>query len=177
MATNALQLIPSTAQTLDRPIHVLPVPWRDPHSVSPAELKEYIGFLEEACEDNPESADLHTCLGMAYAMNYQAHESMDILEKAVQMDQTHFFAQLKYSELLYRLRALPKAEKETSKALNLAGNTWELSLARKQLQEIRRLMREGTQRPELNKPLRKPSAALMIMMVVITLAMVFFRHP
>ena len=177
MAANALELIPSTAQTLDRPIHVLPVPWRDPHTVSPAELKEYIGFLERACADNPKSADLHTCLGMAYAMNYQAHESMDVLERAVKMDETHFFAQLKYSELLYRLRALPKSEKETTKALNLAGNTWELSLARKQLQEIRRLMREGTQRPELNKPLRKPSAALMIMMVVITLAMVFFRHP
>ncbi len=175
--TNALELIPSQHQTLDRPIHILPVPWRDPHTVSPEELKQYIEFLEKACQDNPRSADLHTCLGMAYAMNYQAHESMDILEKAVEIDGTHFFAQLKYAELLYRLRALQRAEKETSKALNLAGNTWELSLARKQLQEIRRLMREGTQRPELNKPLRKPSVTLMVMMVVITLAMVFFKHP
>jgi uncharacterized membrane protein YidH (DUF202 family) len=114
---------------------------------------------------------------MAYAMNYQAHESMNVLEKAVEIDGAHFFAQLKYSELLYRLRALERAEKETSKALNLAGNTWELSLARKQLQEIRRLMREGSQRPELNKPLRKPSVTLMVMMVVITLAMIFFKHP
>ena len=92
------------------------------------------------------------------------------------MDDTHFFAQLKYAELLYRLRALSRAEKETIKALNLAGNRWELSLARKQLQEIRRLMREGTQRPELDKPLRKPSVTLMVMMVVITLVMVFFKR-
>ena len=173
--TNALELIPSRVGTLDRPIHILPGPWRDPHTVSPEELKEYIGFLKKACQDNPESADLHTCLGMAYAMNYQAHDSMDVLEKAVKMDDTHFFAQLKYSELLYRLRALQRAEEETSQALNLAGNTWELSLARKQLQEIRRLRREGTQRPELNKPLRKPSITLMVMMVIITLAMVLFR--
>src|SRR5207244_9320429 len=119
------------------------------------------------------SADLRTCLGMAYAMNYQVYKSMDALETAVTLDEAHFFAQLKYSELLYRLRALQRAEQETSKAVNLAGNPWELSLARKQLQEIRRLMREGTQRPELNKPLRKPSLALMIMMVVFTLGMVF----
>ena len=166
---------PPASPTLDRPIHVLPVPWRDPHTVSPAELKEYIGFLEKACEEHPQSADLRTCLGMAYAMNYQAHKSMDALEAAVQLDETHFFAQLKYSELLYRLRALQRAEKETIKALDLAGNAWELSLARKQLQEIRRLMREGTQKPEWNKPLRRPSLALMMMMVAFTLAMVFFK--
>ena len=59
------------------------VPWRDPHSVSPAELKEYIGFLEKACEEHPRSADLRTCLGMAYAMNYDVYKSMDALEAAV----------------------------------------------------------------------------------------------
>jgi len=174
----ALELVPtlaSAARTLDRPIHVLPVPWRDPHTVSPAQLKEYIGFLEQACEENPNSADLRTCLGMAYAMNYDAHKSMDALESAVALDATHFFAQLKYSELLYRLRALPRAEEETLKAVELAGNPWELSLARKQLQEIRRLIREGTQKPEWNKSLRRPSLAVMIMMIVFTLAMVFVK--
>ena len=79
--TTALELIPSQHQTLDRPIHVLPVPWRDPHTVSQEELKQYIEFLEKACQDNPRSADLHTCLGMAYAMNYDAHKSMDILRR------------------------------------------------------------------------------------------------
>jgi hypothetical protein len=177
MATAALELVPTPVPVgaLDRPIHVLPVPWRDPHTVSPVELKQYIGVLEKACKDNPQSPDLRTCLGMAYAMNYEAHKSMDALEEAVKLDGTHFFAQLKYSELLYRLRALLRAEQETIKAVNLAGNPWELSLARKQLQEVRRLMREGSQRPELNKPLRKPSLALMIMMVVFTLAMVIFK--
>jgi tetratricopeptide (TPR) repeat protein len=177
MASPALQLVPASvpARGLDRPIHILPVPWRDPHTVSPLELKQYIGILEKACADNPHSADLRTCLGMAYAMNYEAQKSMSILEEAVELDGTHFFAQFKYSELLYRLRALPKAEEETLKAVELAGNPWELSLARKQLQEIRRLIREGTQKPEFNKSLRKPSLALMIMMVAFTLAMVFLK--
>ena len=156
------------------PIKVLRVPWRDPHTVSKPELARHISSLEKACEENPGSADLRTCLGMAYAVNYEAYKSMDALEAAVKLDETHFFAQLKLAELFYRLRALPKAEEETLKAVNLAGNGWELSLARKQLQEIRRLIREGTQKPEWNKPLRTPSlwfallaAGLMLIKVVI----------
>jgi hypothetical protein len=176
MSATAIDFVRSLpAPVLDRPIHVLPVPWRDPHTVSPAELTEYIGFLEKACEDHPQSADIHTCLGMAYAMNFEAYKSMDVLEKAVKIDETHFFAQLKLSELWYRLRGLQRAEQETLKALQLAGNAWELSLARKQLQTIRELMRAGTQKPEWNKPLRTPSMLLMALMVLLSLVRVIWR--
>jgi hypothetical protein len=71
---------------------------------------------------------------MAYAMKYEVYKSMDALEPAVEVEPAHFFAQLKYAELQYRLRALIRAEQETIKALDLATNSWELSLARKQLQ-------------------------------------------
>ena len=64
------------------PSRVPAVPWRDPHTVSPVELREYIRSLETACEQNPRSADLRTCLGMAYAMNYEVYKSMDALELA-----------------------------------------------------------------------------------------------
>jgi len=185
MAT-ALQLIapqPVALQTgdpvhtpgLDRPIHILPVPWRDPHAVSPAELKEYIAFLEKACKEHPQSADLRTCLGMAHAMSYDVYKSMDTLEAAVRLDQTHFFAQLKYSELLYRLRALERAETETQKAVQLAGNGWELSLARKQLQDIREKRREGTQKPEWNKPLRFPVFGVLALFAILSLVMVVWK--
>lgn len=142
-----------------------PVPWRDPHTVSPAKLAEYIQSLEQACQQNPRSADLRTCLGMAYAMNYEVYKSMDALELAVQIEPDHFFAQLKYAELHYRLRALIKAETETLKAVELAGNSWELSLARKLLHEIRVLHRSGTQKPEWTKPLHAPALALLAMFV------------
>ena len=46
------------------------VPWRDPHTVSPVELSAYIQRLEQACVENPKSADLRTCLGVAHAVNY-----------------------------------------------------------------------------------------------------------
>ena len=91
------------------------------------------------------------------------------------MDETHFFAQLKLSELWYRLRGLEKAEEETMKAVQLAGNTWELSLARKQLQTIRELRRLGTQKPTWNKPLKTPAFALMGLMVVLSVIRVIWR--
>jgi cytochrome c-type biogenesis protein CcmH/NrfG len=150
-------------------VRLPPVPWRDPHSVSPGKLAEYIRSLQAACEQNPGSADLRTCLGMAYAMNYQAYESMDALQLAVELEPDHFFAQLKFAELHYRLRALVRAEQETMKAVELAQNSWELSLARKQLQEIRRLMREGTQKPEWTKPLRAPALVLLAMTLILCL--------
>jgi hypothetical protein len=107
---------------------------------------------------------------MAYAMNFEAYKSMDALEAAVTLEPHNFYAQLKYSELLYRLRALPRAEEDTLKALELAGSAWEISLARKQLLEIRRLIREGTQKPAWTKPLTMPVAVLALVLILVSLA-------
>lgn len=114
-----------------------PVPWRDPHTVSRADLAVYIDQLERACLERPTSPELWTCLGMAHAVNYDVNKSMDALETAAKVDPTHFWARLKYAELHYRLRALDRAEEETLKALDLAENAIQLSMARKQLREIR----------------------------------------
>jgi hypothetical protein len=154
------------------PVRILTIPWRDPQSVSKQELIVHIASLEKACQENPRSADLRTCLGMAYAMNFEVYKSMDTLETAVDLDETHFFAQMKLSELFYRLRALPKAEEETLKAVHLARNGWELSLARKQLQEIRRLIHDGTQKPAWTKSLKMPVIVVTAMVVVFSLLMV-----
>ena len=140
-----------------------PVPWRDPHSVSPDLLAKHITELKAACELEPTSAGLRTCLGMAYAMNYEIYKSMDALEEAIRVQPDYFFAQMKYAELNYRLRALIKAETETIKALDMAQEPWEYALARKQLQEIRALMRLGTQKPEWTRSLRMPVAMLFAM--------------
>lgn len=160
---------------VERPLRIPPIPWRNPHSVSPTELAQHIGALEQACSEFPQSADLWTCLGMAYAMNYQVYKSMDALEAACQLDEMHFFAQFKYAELLFRLRALPRAEEETVKAIDLAGNGWELSMARKQLQDIRERIREGTQKPEWNKPLKAPFLMLAALFAVLSSITVMFR--
>lgn len=146
------------------------VPWRDPHTVSPDRLAGYIAMLEQACLEHPRNADLRTCLGMAHAMNYDAYRSMDALQEAVRIEPENFYAQLKYSELLYRLRTLIRAEDETLKALDLAANSWQVSLARKQLAEIRRIKREGTQKPAWTKSLGRPALVLAGIFIVLALA-------
>jgi len=150
-----------------------PVPWRDPHTVSAEKLQEYIRALEQACADNPASADVRTCLGMAYAMNYDAYKSMDALEAACKINPHSFWARFKYAELHYRLRALHKSEEEMLHALELATNSFEVSLARKQLAEIRRLMREGTVRPSLGRSLAAPGLILSAVSIALALAVVW----
>ncbi|HUS06000.1 MAG TPA: hypothetical protein VMZ52_06890 [Bryobacteraceae bacterium] len=159
--------------TASGPHSAPPVPWRDSNTVSPEKLAAYIVSLEKACAEDPRSADLRTCLGMAYAMNYDVYRSMDSLEAAIQMDSRHFFAQFKYAELLYRLRALSRAQEETEKSIDLARNPWEIGMARKQLLEIRRLIREGTQKPAWTKPLKVPTIGLMLFLTVVCVAMLW----
>src|SRR5216110_495098 len=114
------ELIRTSAKLQAQLQAIPPVPWRDPQTVPPEELHGYIATLEAACLENPRSADLRTCLGMAYAVNYDVYKSMDALEAATRLDPTHFWAQLKYGELQYRLRALVVAERETARAVELA---------------------------------------------------------
>ena len=130
-------------------------------------------MLEQACAEDPRSADLRTCLGMAHAMNYQVYRSMDDLEQAIRLEPDHFFAQFKYAELFYRLRALPRAEEEANKALEIAHNNWEMSMARRLLLEIRTLNRAGTRHIVSTKPLAGPTGVLLVMMLVTVLVMIW----
>jgi tetratricopeptide (TPR) repeat protein len=149
------------------------LPWRDPHTVSPADLSLHIQGLERLCDDNPASADLRTYLGVAYAVNYDVYKSMDALEAATAIDPLNFWAQLKYSELLYRLRALDRAADETLKAVELARNPLQLAVARKQLQEVRTLRRHSTRNVNWNKPLTTPVLVLGLLLVVIFVTMMW----
>jgi len=147
-----------------------PAPWRDPHNIPPAELTAYIQHLEAACLENPRSADLRTCLGMAHAVNYDVDKSMLALEEARAVDPENFWAQLKYAELHYRLRVLDTAEDETRRAADLATSALQLAMARKQLQEIRTLKQSCVRNVNWTKPLTVPaillSAGIVAMFVV-----------
>ena len=150
-----------------------PVPWRDPHGVSPADVAGYIQKLEQACLEYPHSADLRTCLGMAHAVNHDVYKSMDSLEEARALEPDNFWAQLKYAELHYRLRALNKAEAETRKAADLAQNALQLSLARKQMQEIRQLLHACGRNVHWTKPLTTPALVLSAMVVAVFVVMMW----
>jgi tetratricopeptide (TPR) repeat protein len=163
--TTAIQIRPVEIAPRLRPSRLPALPWRDPHSVPPEELAEFVVSLEEACAQHPDNADLRTCLGIAHAMNYDVYRSMDALEEARRIQPDNFFAQLKYAELLFRLRVIDRAEEETAAALSLAGNASELSLARRQLFEIRQLRRKGLARPLLAKSLKAPAIGFLLLLL------------
>jgi tetratricopeptide (TPR) repeat protein len=164
VANSTTRLAPPGASSLP------PVPWRDPHSVPQDELSAYIQQLEQACLENPRSADLRTALGMAHAVNYDVYKSMDALEDARAVDPENFWAQLKYAELHYRLRALNKAEEETRRAADLAQSPIQLAIARKQMADIRTLKHSCVRNVHWTKPLTVPalvfSAGIVLMFVV-----------
>jgi hypothetical protein len=167
-------LVPNVATRLEpRGNSLPPVPWRDPYTVSPADLTAYIQQLEAACLANPQSADLRTCLGMAHAVNYDVYKSMDALEDARAVDPESFWAQLKYAELHYRLRALNRAETETRRAADLAGNPFQLALARKQMKDIRELKHSCIRNVEWTKSLVPPALTLAGMVLVVFVAMMW----
>ena len=147
-----------------------PVPWRDVHDVAPGDLTAYIEKLEQLCIEHPQSADVRTMLGMAHAVNLDVYKSMDALEDARAVEPENFWAQLKYAELHYRLRALNKAEEETRRAAQLAENPIQLALARKQMQDIRTLKHGCVRNVHWTKPLTVPavvfSAGIVALFVV-----------
>ncbi len=151
------------------------LPWRDPHSVPPGELAKVIASLTEACAHNPANADLRVCLGIAHAMNYDVYSSLDALEEARALEPRNFFAQFKFAELQYRLRALNVAETETVQALELASNPWELAQARHQLSEIRRMTREGTIKPTWAKTLVIPVICFGLILTIVTVLFTVIR--
>jgi hypothetical protein len=153
--------------------HLPPVPWRDPHGVSPADLAVYIQQLEQACLTNPQSADLRTCLGMAHAVNYDVYKSMDALEDARLIDPDNFWAQLKYAELHYRLRALKCAEEETRRAADLASNPFQLAMARQQMKEIRTLQHTSVRNVHWTKPLTVPAIVFSVMLALMFVVMMW----
>ena len=110
---------------------------------------------------------------MAHAVNYDVYKSMDALEEARAIDPENFWAQLKYAELHYRLRALNRAEEETRRAADLAANPFQLALARKQMKDIRELKHSCIRNVEWTKPLLAPTLALAGMMVVVFAVMMW----
>lgn len=171
LPTTVTTLIPRQGAVTAAPgrNHFPVLPWKDPHSVSPEHRAAIILQLEQACILEPENADLRTCLGIVHAMNYDPYRSMDALEEARRIAPSNFLAQFKYAELLFRLRALERAEEETHRAVELASNHWEVAQTRAQLSEIRRMLREGTQKPTFRKSLVIPVAGLSILLFVITI--------
>ena len=132
-------LRPGTTSLLERM-------FRDPRVLEPHERLDLLAQLRSAVELAPQIVELRVMLGMALCVNLEAQEAMNELQHAVEIAPNSFIAQLKYGELMMRLRVCDKAAEHTHEAARLATNAMQSDLARKQAATIRTMMREGIER-------------------------------
>jgi hypothetical protein len=111
----------------------------DPTSASPAELETYICNLEQACAAEPQSADLRTCLGLAYAARRQFGRARRAFERALESVPTHFFARLRYAELLQGRGFLRLARRQATLAAESARTRAESAMAGRLLRVLREM--------------------------------------
>jgi hypothetical protein len=137
--------------------------FRDPRVLESNERLDLVAQLRSAVELAPQVVELRVILGMALCVNLDVQEAMEELREAVQMAPDSFIAQLKFGELMMRLRVCDKAAEHTHEAARLASNAAQADLARKQAAVIRTMRREGIERggygsllPRLLRKVRKP---------------------
>jgi predicted Zn-dependent protease len=120
--------------------------FRDPRVLEPGERADLVAQLRKAVARHPEVAELRVLLGMALCVDLDAQQAMEELRIAVEQAPDSFVARLKYGELLMRLRICQRAAEETHKAAQLAANSAQSELARRQAATIRTMLREGVER-------------------------------
>jgi hypothetical protein len=140
--------------------------FRDPRMLESEERVSLIAQLRNAVTLAPQVVELRVLLGMALCVDLQAQEAMEELRHAINQEPDNFIAQLKFGELLMRLRICDQAAEHTQQAARLATNAFQSELARKQAATIRTMTREGIERggistvlPRLFRSRRKSVAA------------------
>ncbi|MGA9673349.1 MAG: hypothetical protein WBQ94_29435 [Terracidiphilus sp.] len=130
---------PEASRTLERM-------FRDPRLLEKQERGDLIAQLRSAVDLAPHMPEVRVLYGMALCVDLQAQEAMEQMREAVNQAPDSFIAQLKFGELLMRLRICDQAAEHTQKAAELACNDVQSDLARRQATTIRTMRREGIER-------------------------------
>ena len=120
--------------------------FRDPRALEPQERMDLIAQLRESVGLAPHVPEIRVLLGMALCVDLQAQEALEELRESVRLAPDCFIAQLKFGELLMRLRICDQAAEHTQRAVQLAANDVQAEMARKQAATIRTMLREGIER-------------------------------
>ncbi|MGA7156197.1 MAG: hypothetical protein WBY53_05095 [Acidobacteriaceae bacterium] len=120
--------------------------FRDPNLLDRTDRAELVAQLEDAVALEPEVAELRVILGMALCVNYDAQSALEEFREACYLDPDSYIAQLKFGELLMRLRVCDQAAEHTQLAAELAVTPLQAELARRQAATLRTMQREGIER-------------------------------
>jgi tetratricopeptide (TPR) repeat protein len=136
-------------------------------------VSEYIRFLEQALRRDPASADLHTCLGLAHIKSGDVYQALACLERAIALDGNHFFARIRYADLLFRIRAFPQAMRQGKRARSLARSGSEWRMAQTLLADVRHSKQSPG--PAIMPPCQQPSSMeLYVLAGALSLVFSFF---
>ena len=124
--------------------------FRDPYVLEKGERTELIGELTYLVATRPDITELRVLLGMALCVDNNPQTALEVLRTSVEMAPDHFLAQLKFGELLMRLRICDQAAEHTRQAALLADNPVQSEVARRQAATIRTMRREGIERGGYN---------------------------
>jgi hypothetical protein len=124
--------------------------FRDPYVLDKGERAELIEELTYMVASRPELPELRVLLGMTLCVDHNPQAALEVLRTAATMAPDSFLAQLKFGELLMRLRICDQAAEHTHQAALLANNAVQSELARRQAATIRAMRQAGVQRGGYN---------------------------
>jgi hypothetical protein len=125
--------------------------FRNPSLLERQERAELVAQLKESVALEPHIPELRVLLGMALCVNFDGQSAMEELREACNLAPDSFIAQLKFGELLMRLRVCDQAAEHTRIAAELATTSLQAELARRQATTIRTMQREGIERGSYGK--------------------------
>jgi hypothetical protein len=120
--------------------------FRDPYVLEPNERTELVEELTYLVASRPDLPEIRILLGMTLCVDSKPQEALEVLRIAVTMAPDSFLAQLKFGELLMRLRICDQAAEHTHQAALLAENPVQSELARRQAATIRGMRQGGVER-------------------------------
>ena len=134
--------------------------FRDPYVLDKADRTELVEELTYMIAARPDLPELRVLLGMTLCVDHNPQAALEVLRTAATMAPDSFLAQLKFGELLMRLRICDQAAEHTHQAALLAENAVQSELARRQAATIRAMRQAGVERGGYNGILSRVAGLL-----------------
>jgi len=132
--------------------------------------------FEQIVEINPDYADAHVGLGIAYAVRGRVYPALDHLQEATGLEPNNFFAHFKLGQLYFKLHVPKKGYDEMRLALDCATCNEERKLVGQLIHQEKQHEQKRLARPTWNRPFPRRTMWLLAASVVVPMLFMFFRY-
>jgi Flp pilus assembly protein TadD len=131
--------------------------------------------FEQIVERNPDYADAHVGLGIAYAIHGRVYPALDHLQEATSLEPHNFFAHFKLGQLYFKLHVTKKGYEEMRKALDCATSNEERKLVGQLIHQERQYEKKRLNRPTFDRPFSGRTKWLLAASVVVPVLVMFLK--